>query len=146
MKTGIEELVEEIAARRTKIIEDFAKTYLGVMSEKVPIKDLIEKVEMVEKWHTADRKEVSWFFRLKDPALQFQGQEECRPGVAYRHFLDYQQNNTNFGALLWRLIIKADKDNLARLRAVFPAHCALFEAWLTSNSEEEFHQHWKKQL
>jgi len=45
------------------------------------------------------------------------------------HFEDVMRTGTWFTAHLFRLILRADIDNLALLRLAFPDEVALVEAW-----------------
>jgi hypothetical protein len=42
----------------------------------------------------------------------------------------------NFRAMLFRLIMKADPENLEALREGFPVEVAYYEGWMKSNPEE----------
>jgi hypothetical protein len=47
--------------------------------------------------------------------------------------LQHCADNTNFRAMLFRLIMKADFENLELLREAFPVEVAYYEAWMKSD-------------
>ena len=60
----IHELVKEISFNRAKVIDDFCKAYLAHLSDKIPIENIFDKIELVEQW-SEDRMSIKWYFREK---------------------------------------------------------------------------------
>lgn len=54
------------------------------------------------------------------------------------YFSIYGSNPTNFHAILYHLISKADPENLERLWTIYPAEVRAWRAWQASNDEVAF--------
>lgn len=65
-------------------------------------------------------------------------QEAITRAVFELHNALYRQDATNFTALLYNLLFKADPKNHEKIRAGFPAEVLALELWRESPSEVEF--------
>lgn len=60
------------------------------------------------------------------------------------YFWQYGSNPTNFTAVLYALISKADMMNLFRLGVAFPAEVEAFRLWQNAQDADAFFKEWLK--
>ena len=67
---------------------------------------------------------------------------EIHRAVQELYYWQRRDDASNFTALLYRLISKADIVNSARLELAFPSEFMAFTLWQDAPNEEEFFKHW----
>lgn len=56
-------------------------------------------------------------------------------------FWQYSNGGSNFSALLYDLIAKADSSNREKILRGFPEFCLAFSLWKSCENNEEFYEH-----
>lgn len=65
-------------------------------------------------------------------------EREYLKAVKELYYWQYSDNPTNFTAILFRLMQKADPSNRRKLRVGFPIECAAYQEWCASPTQDEF--------
>ncbi len=63
---------------------------------------------------------------------------ECSYETAVQHLWDWQRGGTNFGAMIYSMIAKADHINAQRVALAFPQHFTVYRAWYDAEDPKEF--------